>query len=326
VWKETAIYITQIDLPLDRIDSKLQLLASLRPLPSIAIQKIRETLAIEWTYHSNAIEGNTLTLPETLAVISDGITVKGKSLREHLEAVNHYEAIEKVVELAQPGVVISEKILLDIHALVLQKIEKEFAGRYRNVGVRITGANFIPPNPVKVPDMMEELMGWLYENPLQLHPLLLATIFHHRFVWIHPFIDGNGRTVRLMHNLLLMALGYPPVIILKQDRLKYYKALNEANDGRFEALALLMVQAAERSLDIYLSNLEGAAEDYMPISQLVEEDEVPYGEEYIGLLARRGKIDAYKEGRVWFTKKSAVDDYMRGRKRKRVVEKNDSEK
>lgn len=326
MWKETAIYITQIDLPLDRIDSKLQLLASLRPLPSIAIQKIRETLAIEWTYHSNAIEGNTLTLPETLAVISDGITVKGKSLREHLEAVNHYEAIEKVVELAQPGVVISEKILLDIHALVLQKIEKEFAGRYRNVGVRITGANFIPPNPVKVPDMMEELMGWLYENPLQLHPLLLATIFHHRFVWIHPFIDGNGRTVRLMHNLLLMALGYPPVIILKQDRLKYYKALNEANDGRFEALALLMVQAAERSLDIYLSNLEGAAEDYMPISQLVEEDEVPYGEEYIGLLARRGKIDAYKEGRVWFTKKSAVDDYMRGRKRKRVVEKNDSEK
>ncbi len=316
-WKEQIVQLNALALPLERVDEKKGRLDVLRPLPGIAVQKLRDTLSVEWTYHSNAIEGNTLTLPETQAVIEDGITVKGKSLREHLEAVNHYEAIEKVVALAQPGTTISEKVLLDIHALVLQKIEKEFAGRYRNVGVRITGANFIPPNPLKVPDLMEELMEWLAMNPCQLHPILLATAFHHRFVWIHPFIDGNGRTVRLIQNLLLMSKGYPPAIILKQDRLKYYRSLNEANDGKFDALALLMVQAAERTLDIYLSNFEGHAEDYMPIGNLVGEPDMPYGEEYIGLLARRGKIDAYKEGKVWYTSKKAIEEYREKRQRMR---------
>ncbi len=316
-WKEHIAAIGSLELPLGRLNAKKENLDALRPLPGIAVQKLRETLSVEWTYHSNAIEGNTLTLPETQAVIEDGITVKGKSLREHLEAVNHYEAIEKVVDAAQPGVVITEKMLLDIHALVLQKIEKDFAGRYRNMGVRITGANFIPPNPLKVPALMEDLMGWMHENPLKLHPVLLATAFHHRFVCIHPFLDGNGRTVRLVHNLLLMSKGFPPAIILKQDRLKYYRALNEANEGRYETLALLMVQAAERTLDIYLSNFEGTAEDYLPIVELAEEDSVPYGEEYLGLLARQGKIDAYKEGKRWFSTKKAIEDYRQGRQRMR---------
>jgi len=314
-WKEDSALLKSLDLPFDRLDEKKVRLDALRPLPGIAVQKLRETLSIEWTYHSNAIEGNTLTLPETQAVIEEGITVKGKSLREHLEAVNHYEAIEKVIEMAQPNAVITEKILLDIHAMVLQKIEKDFAGRYRNMGVRITGANFIPPNPIKVPDLMEDLMGWLYENKMNFHPIMLATAFHHRFVWIHPFIDGNGRTVRLLHNLLLMSKGYPPAIILKQDRLKYYRALNEANDGSFETLALLMFQATERTLDIYLSNFEGNAEDYMPIGNIVADEGIPYGEEYIGLLARRGKIDAYKEGKVWFTSVKAIEEYRNGRQR-----------
>lgn len=316
-WKDHIEVLMHLEIPLDRIDQKKSRLSTFRPLPTTVVNKLRETLSVEWTFHSNAIEGNTLTLPETRAVIEDGITVKGKSFREHLEAVNHYDAIEMVIKHAQPGAKLSERIILDLHSLVLQKIEKELIGRYRNVGVRITGANFIPPNPLKVPDLMEDLLKWTLENPLQLHPLLLATAFHHRFVYIHPFIDGNGRTVRLSYNLMLMANGYPPAIILKQDRLKYYEALNQANGGKFGMLALMMAQACERSLDIYLSNLEGTAAAYIPLNQLALEDEVSYGEEYLGLLARRGKIDAYKVGKNWYSTREAISAYRQQRQRVR---------
>jgi Fic family protein len=291
----------------------------MRPLPTLAIQKIQDTLSIEWTYNSNSIEGNTLTLQETRAVLEDGITIKGKSLREHFEAVNHQEAIQLVEALAQPDFVLNESSILDIHALVLDKIERDFAGRFRTMGVRITGANFLPPNPLKVPELVSELVTWVNENPLGMHPLELATAFHHRFVWIHPFLDGNGRTVRLLFNLMLMKDGYPPAIILRNDRRKYYEALNQANDGNYQKLSLLMSQALERSLDIYISNLTAGAEDYRAIGNLVEEEQMPYGQEYISLLARQGKIDAYKEGRVWYTTKEAIESYMGGRLRKRVV-------
>lgn len=316
-WKKHIEPLKTPELPLERLDAKKERLELLRPLPGIAVKRLRETIAIEWTYHSNAIEGNTLNLVETKLVIEQGITIKGKSLREHLEVINHYDAIDKVVALAQPNTMISEKVILDLHSLVLEKIEKDYAGRYRNFGVRIAGANFVPPNYLKVPDLMADLVGWLHENPLSLHPLMLATAFHHRFVFIHPFADGNGRTVRLLFNLLLMSKGYPPAIILKQDRQKYYRALVQADNGNHGPLALLMFQAAERTMDIYLSNFEGNAESYIPIGDLAEEPGIPYGEEYIGLLARRGKIDAYKEGKVWYTSKKAIEEYRQGRQRMR---------
>jgi Fic family protein len=176
--------------------------------------------------------------------------------------------------------------------------------------VRITGANFTPPNALKVDDLMEELLDWVNEKsdvPL----IVKAMMFHHRMVWIHPFFDGNGRTVRLMFNLLLMNAGYPPAIILQQDRKKYYDALNKANQGNYEKLMLMVLQALERSLDIYLSHLENNHEDYRPISSIVEEIEVPYGQEYLSLLVRRGKIAGYKEGRNWLTTAEAVREYLR---------------
>ncbi|HSC54652.1 MAG TPA: Fic family protein [Phnomibacter sp.] len=320
MWKEVIRNIGEQILPLERLDEKKNRIVQMRPLPAAAIHRIQEALSIEWTYNSNSIEGNTLNLAETRAVLEDGITIKGKSLREHFEAVNHQEAIELVEVLAQPGFSLTENAVLDIHALVLDKIEKEFAGRYRNAGVRITGANFIPPNALKVPDLMAELVSWTNENPEGFHPLQIATAFHHRFIHIHPFFDGNGRTVRLLFNLLLMRDGYPPAIILRNDRKKYYDALNQANEGKYEKLCLLMSQALERSLDIYLSNLEDRAEDYKPIGSIVEEETAPYGfsQEYLSLLARRGKIEAYKEGKVWYTSKEAIDRYMENRLRKRI--------
>lgn len=316
-WKTIATNLSRLELPLQRLDAKQQQLAAMRPIPPLVLERIREALALEWTYNSNAIEGNTLTLPETRAVIEEGITVRGKSLREHLEAINHHEAIELVTEMARPGVRLTEQMVLQLHALVLQKIDRAWAGRYRTMGVRISGAGFTPPDPLKVPELMQDLLEWLYLPTTALHPLLLATAFHHRFVWIHPFADGNGRTVRLAGNLLLLAQGYPPAIVLKQDRRKYYNALHQADNGNLYPLCLLLLQACERSLDIYLSNLRGNAGDYKPIGNLVEEEAVPYGEEYIGLLARRGKIDAYKEGKIWYTTKAAIDAYRAGRKRMR---------
>lgn len=301
----------------ERLFDKLKSLNAARPLPNVALQKIKEALTIEWTYNSNSIEGNTLNLRETQLVLQEGITIKGKSLREHFEAKNHEHAINYLYTLVNPDYVIYSGDVLSLHSLVLRSIEDDFAGRLRNGGVRISGANFIPPNAQKVPDLFDDLVMFINTNPLQLNIIELATYFHHQFVWIHPFFDGNGRTVRLAMNLILMKAGFPPAIILKNDRKKYYEALNLANTGRYDKLMLLMCQAIERTLNIYLSVLPNSNYDYKSIADIVEEPDVYYGQEYVSLLARQGKIDAHKEGRNWFTTKKAIDDYILTRKRNR---------
>jgi Fic family protein len=283
----------------------------------MALAKIKEALTIEWTYNSNSIEGNTLSLRETQMVLQEGITIKGKSLREHFEAKNHEKAIDHLYDLVNEDYILRSMDVLTLHGFVLRSIEDEFAGRLRNGGVRISGANFIPPNAHKVPDLVDELVQFVNENPLELNDIELATVFHHKFVWIHPFFDGNGRTVRLVMNLLLMRRGFPPAIILKNDRKKYYEALNQANNGNYQKLILLMCQAVERTLNIYLSLLPDNDTEYQLISDIVNEPESPYGQEYISLLARQGKIDAYKEGKNWLTTKKAIEEYMQNRKRKR---------
>ncbi len=318
MWKIDLSDIKDLRSGLDRIEQKKNLLDTKRPLAQIALERLREGLNLEWTYNSTSIEGNTLTLSETRVVLEDGMTVKGKSMREHFEVANHHDAISYLEGIVGSDAPLREIEVLDLHELVMLKLEKLFAGRLRNAGVRITGANFTPPNALKVPDMFEELIHFVNANEMELSPIVLATVFHHRFVWIHPFFDGNGRTVRLAMNLLLMRKGYPPAIILKNDRKKYYTALNRDRDGdgSHAKLLLLMMQAVERSLDIYLSMYPDGNE-YRPISNIVEEPRVPYGQEYVSLLARQGKIDAYKEGRNWVTTEDAVVEYMVNRKRKR---------
>lgn len=313
-WKTNNYQFEGFDSHLHRIQRKKDRLDALRPLPPAAINNIRENLMLEWTYNSNSIEGNTLTLQETRMVVEEGFTVKGKTLREHFEAVNHQDAVIFVESLVDKQHSLHERDILDVHALVLRAIEKDFAGRYRNTSVRIAGANFMPPNALKVNAYMEDLVQWVNTAGLEVHPVVRATLFHHRFVWIHPFLDGNGRTVRLLFNLLLMRDGYPPAIILRNDRKKYYDALNKANKGNYGKLLLLVLQALERSLDIYLSNLTNTYDDYRLISEVVEEEGVPYGQEYVSLLARQGKIDAFKEGKNWYTTKEAVLTYTQRKK------------
>jgi len=317
MWKIDTNYREEFQSTFDRLYEKKQVLQTSRPLPSIALNKIKESLSIEWTYNSNSIEGNTMSLRETQMVLQEGITIKGKSLREHFETHNHDKAIDYLFSIVNDDYVLRSIDILSLHGLVLRSIEDDFAGRLRNGGVRISGANFVPPNANKVSDLLDELIDFINTNPLVLNDIELAAVFHHKLVWIHPFFDGNGRTVRLAMNLLLMRCGFPPAIILKNDRKKYYEALNQANGGNYQKLTLLMCQALERTLNIYINALPGNDSEYISISNLVQEPDMPYGQEYISLLARQGKIDAYKEGRNWLTTREAVENYMATRKRKR---------
>ncbi len=319
MWEIDVSFREEFQNTFERLFDKMDVLKKSRPLPAIALQKIKEQLSIEWTYNSNSIEGNTLTLQETKMVLQDGITVKGKSLREHFEAKNHEKAIHYLFSIVNDDYKLRSLDILTLHSLVLNMIEEDFAGRIRNGGVRISGANFIPPNANKVSDLLDELIDFIITNPFQLNAIELATVFHHKFVWIHPFFDGNGRTVRLAMNLILMQNGFPPAIILKNDRKKYYEALNQANNGNYQKLLLLMCQALERSLNIYLSSLPDNDYDFQDIANIVSEPNSPYSQEYVSLLARQGKIDAHKEGRNWFTTKKAIEDYIANRQRKRVI-------
>ncbi len=319
VWETEVTYRKELETTFQRLIEKRDLLNKSRPLPEIAIQKIKDALSVEWTYNSNSIEGNSMTLRETHIILNDGMTVKGKPMREHFEVNNHHKALQFLYKLVEEKKRLTAHHVLSIHGFMLSNIEDLYAGRLRNGGVRIQGANFVPPNARKVPDLFDELIEFVNKNPLNLNPVELATVFHHKFVWIHPFFDGNGRTVRLAMNLILMNVGFPPAIILRTDRNKYYSALNLANKGNYSKLMLLMCQSLERSLNIYLSALPDSDIDYKEISDITQEPEIPYGQEYISLLARQGKIDAYKEGRNWLTTKEAVLNYIESRKRKRSL-------
>jgi Fic family protein len=239
---------------LKQVSAKKARLDTARPLSHSALNRLREHLDVEWTYHSNAIEGSSLTLRETQLVLQHGLTVGGKSLREHLEAVNHQHAIHFVASLADKDEPITEYIVRSIHALVLRTIDDEEAGRYRRVQVYITGSEYVPPEPVAVPGLMADLGNWLNSDEAgALHTVERATLAHFRLVHIHPFTDGNGRTARLLMNLVLMRAGYPPAVIRVEHRPAYYDALDAAHEGDTEPFVRLVVKAVERSLDTWLA-------------------------------------------------------------------------
>lgn len=213
---------------LQECDALKARLSGARPLPAEALKKIEDALAIEYTYESNRIEGNTLTLQETELVVNEGVTISGKSMREHLEAINHAEAIGYIRDFAKCGIGISERTIKEIHALVLHGINRENAGRYRSVPVMISGSRHIPPQPYLIEKQMEDFMLHLQEMEAQkVHPILVAAYSHAELVRIHPFIDGNGRTSRLLMNLYLLRCGYTIVNLKGTDdaKLAYYTAL-----------------------------------------------------------------------------------------------------
>lgn len=256
-----------MDDKLKQLTAKRQRLDTYRPLPPEVVKNLDEWFKVELTYTSNAIEGNTLTRAETALVIEKGLTVQGKSLTEHLEANNHAEALGFVKTLVgKKRQDLTEQNILDIHKLILNRIEAGNAGRYRTQHARLTETDVILPNPVKVPDLMGEFIKWLVGKNLD-HIVKICADAHFKLVSIHPFSDGNGRTSRLLMNLLLMQDGYPPAIIRKEDRLAYINFLEKAQKGNgLDDFYNLIYGAVDRSLDIYLEAVEPEIESTITLS------------------------------------------------------------
>ncbi len=217
---------------------------------------IKEALTTEFLYESNRIEGNTLTLRETQLVINEGVTISGKSMREHLEAINHKEAILFVEDIVSKKLDFSAYLLKQIHSLVLYAIDRENAGNYRKVPVLISGSKHIPPQPYLIEILMEEYFRFYELNKTVLHPVVLSAAMHEKLVTIHPFIDGNGRTSRLVMNLILLQNGFPLAIIGGdyESRMAYYAALESVQTEKTKSdFIFFIAQKVKENLLRYLS-------------------------------------------------------------------------
>jgi len=238
------------------IDSLKSEIDKYRPFSKGLADSLHEKLIVEWTYNSNAIEGNTLTMSETKVVL-EGITIGGKSMVEHLETINHREAILFIEELVSNKVNITEWNIKSIHALILKEIDNINAGKYRTENVVISGAKHMPPKHYEVSYLMQKFISEYQNEWISYHPVVRATLLHGEFVKIHPFIDGNGRTARLLLNFELMKNGYTPIIIKNEQRDQYYDALDLAhttmNYGSFLKLVSDLVVESEK---LWLSVLE----------------------------------------------------------------------
>ena len=238
---------------LERIDRKKAELDTMRPLTAGEVARLSEEFTVEFTYNSNAIEGNTLTLRETDMVLR-GLTIDQKPLKDHMEAVGHKEAFDYVRELVQEKAPMSERVIQQIHYLVLAD-KKDDRGVYRRVPVRIMGAQHGPVQPYLIRPMMEQLLADFAAS--QEHIVTKLARFHIEFEGIHPFIDGNGRTGRLLVNLELMKAGYPPINIKFTDRMAYYDAFDEYYvKHNLAAMEKLFARYIDERLDVYLAMLK----------------------------------------------------------------------
>lgn len=220
----------ELNTLLKQADKLQKIWSKKKPLNQIQLQKLNENFRLRYTYESNKIEGNTLTFQETFLVVNQGLTIGGKSVNEHLEAINHAEAIDFLIQLVQNKEPFTERVLQEIHYLILKGIDKTNAGKYRKVPVYISGSSFVPPQPFMVAKLIEDIFIYYEKNKSKLHPIVLAADMHEKIVTVHPFVDGNGRTCRLIMNLLLLANGYT-LAVLKGDnksRMLYYSMLEAA--------------------------------------------------------------------------------------------------
>ena len=237
------------DSILTQIDRKKAELDTRRPLTQGELERLNEEFIVEYTYNSNAIEGNTLTLRETDLVLK-GLTIDKKPLKDHMEAVGHKEAFEYVCDLVKENAPIDERIIKQIHYLVLAD-KKDDRGVYRRVPVRIMGAHHEPVQPYLIEPAMQKLLSDF--NASKEHIITKLACFHIEFEGIHPFIDGNGRTGRLLVNLELMKAGYPPIDIKFTDRIAYYNAFDEYHvHHNLSAMESLFAGYVNSRLDMYL--------------------------------------------------------------------------
>jgi Fic family protein len=298
-----------------RLDSRLQArleekkgrLDLHRPLAPAIVSRLYEDLRIRLTYQSNAIEGNTLTLRETQVVIEEGITIGGHSLREHLEATNHAKAFDELIRLVEHSTPITLETILRFHTFVLHDIH-ETAGQFRQTQVYIRGSEHRPPPADQVPEYVAQWIQWLEWEGQNYQPIVRAAIAHHSFVAVHPFIDGNGRTSRLLLNLQLLRDGYAPAFFLREWKGRYLQALQAADYGQLSPIVNLIGQAVEAGLDFYLDACTATpGEEYLPLTELALK--YGYDANYLGLLARQGKLEARKWNKRWHSTPVALARY-----------------
>jgi fido (protein-threonine AMPylation protein) len=291
-----------------RLAAKRSQLDRFRPLSRPVTARLGESLRLLLTYHSNAIEGNTLSLRETQIVIEEGITIGGHPLREHLEAANHAQAYEYLTTLATDLHPISRDTILHLHRMIMTGID-DTAGRFRTGSVYIRGASLTPPPASQVERLISNWLDWINGPGLDYPSLVRATVAHHDFEAIHPFFDGNGRTGRLLLNLMLMSDGWPPALLLRSWRVRYLGALDSAGAGRFNPLLNLVGRSVEGGLDLYLeacaSSLSPSQpkDEYKPLADLATPS--GYSASYLGWLVRQGRIEAVKRaGRLYSTEQA----------------------
>ena len=277
-----------------------------RPLHPDLVRRIGEGVLVEYVHSSNVLEGSTLTLGETEAVIR-GMTVGGRTIREIQEARNHPGAVEYIVGVARGRAPVTEETVREVHGLLLDGI-LEGPGEYRTGMIAVPGASFTPPRSTEVPRLVRELVGWLEGNPWEYSPVELAARFMHRLLVIHPFHDGNGRAARILMNMVLLRNGYPTLTnISYRDRKRYLEALGEADLGSPGPLVNFVAMSVEEALTKYLIVIE-ELETYS-LREAAERS--PYSAKYLNLRARDGSLGAYKLGRNWRVTGEDLENYVR---------------
>ncbi len=290
-----------------RLDQKKARLDLLRPLPPAVVQRLADDMRVLLTYHSNAIEGNTLSLYETKMVIEEGVTISGQPFRYYLEARNHAEALDQVQALVDRREQISADTILMLHKLLMEGVLPD-AGTWRVGYVHIRGANFTPPHPREVPKLIIDLIAWLDSDSREYAPVVRAALAHVIFETIHPFSDGNGRVGRLLLNLMLMQDGFPPALLPQEWRTGYIHGLHQAQTtGNHTPICNLLGRAVEQALDRYLESIEASDAIPLPLAEVAVR--TGYRAEHLGWLIRKGRLPAVKRGRRWFASIEAVEQY-----------------
>jgi Fic family protein len=291
-----------------RIAEKKAALDLQRPLPAPIVTKLYEDLRVRLTYHSNAIEGNTLDLSETQLVIEYGVTIGGHTMREHLEALQHAAAYTLLLDLARTDAPLDEAAIGQLHALVMRDLV-DAPGHYRSGAVYISGSEYRPPHQSQVPQLMRDLVEWIVTEGSGYPPIVRAALTHEMFLAIHPYLDGNGRTARLLLNLQLMRDGYPAALLLASWRPRYIRALEQAHHSQYSPLVNLIGRAVEAGLDMFLEACAAVPEALQrPLREVASACDMKA--DYLGWLLREGRIAGQKRRGRWYTSEAAVRRYQ----------------
>ncbi len=293
-----------------RLHERKSSLDKLRPLDKLQLEKLKEEFLVEYVYNSTSIEGNTLSLNETRLVLEEGITIGGKSLREHLDVTNQKEALAWIIKLVQEKKDIRESDIITLHRITLKGISDYWAGKYKTSQNRVLGSKLKTTSPYKVSTEMNNLVYEINKNENKYNPIERAAFAHHELVRIHPFVDGNGRVARLLCNLILMKYSYPPIMIRVGDRKKYFECLENAHFGNLKIFVDFIALRVEESLIRYTNSFAKATQknELLPLKNLAKD--TPYSQEYLSLLARRGILPATKINGAWFSTKEDIQKYI----------------